>query len=60
MKNFKEMLPKVDAKQMWGFASIAVTLIGLVVNGKSHEAEQNALKETLKKEITEELLSKKN
>ena len=58
--NFKEIVNKVDTKKFLGFASIGVTLIGACLSSMAHENDQKALKEQLKKELTEELLDKKN
>ncbi|WP_407450061.1 hypothetical protein [Fibrobacter sp.] len=54
----KELVKKVDAKKVWGFASVAVTVIGAVISSKNQEAERSALKEELKEEILKEVLPK--
>lgn len=58
--NFKELTGKVNSKAVLNLASIAVTIIGAVINDKARTNERNTLKEELRKEITEELLKEKN
>lgn len=54
----KELVKKVDAKKIWGVASVAVTIIGAVISNKNQEAERSALKAELKEEILKEVLPK--
>lgn len=58
--NFKELVGKVDTKKVLNIAGIAVTVVGALISNKSQANERNALKEELKKELTEELLNGKN
>lgn len=56
--DIKEIAKKVDAKKVWGFASVAVTIIGAVISSKNQEAERSALKAELKEEILKDMLPK--
>lgn len=60
MKGIKinELAKKIDAKKVWGLASIAVTIVGAVVSNKTQANERMALKAELKEEILKDLQPK--
>jgi hypothetical protein len=45
----------VKSKLFWKGASLAISLAGMAVGAKSHEIELDHLKDTIKKEVLEDL-----